>query len=91
MSCLRDELQKGLVPFGVKKETRPFRPHLTLGRFKKEVGSVAHLKGLLEQYRELTSPSGVLKELTLFRSDLKKEGAVYTRINRWSLGESERP
>ncbi len=90
MSRLRDDLQKGLAPFGVKKETRPFRPHLTLGRFKKKVGSVEHLKRLLEKYRELTSPTAVMKALTLFRSDLKKDGAVYTKINRWSLGESER-
>ena len=86
MSGLRDELQKGLVPFGVEEETRPFRPHLTLGRFKKEAGSIKHLKGLIEQYRDLTSPAAVMKELTLFRSDLRRDGAVYTKINRWSLG-----
>lgn len=87
MSHLRDDLQGGLAPFGLKKETRPFRPHLTLGRFKKGVGSVEHLKGFLAQYRELTSPVGTLSELALFRSDLRKDGAVYTKMNRWSLGE----
>ena len=86
MSRLRDDLQKGLAPFGIKKETRPFRPHLTLGRFKKGVGSIKHLKGLLTQYKELTSPAGTLSQLALFRSDLTRDGAVYTRINRWSLG-----
>ena len=86
MSCLRNDLQKGLAPFGVKKETRPFTPHLTLGRFRKEARSIKHLKGMLDQYRELTSPVGTLNKLTLFRSDLTRNGAVYTRINRWSLG-----
>lgn len=86
MSQLRNDLQKGLAPFGVKKETRPFHPHLTLGRFRKGGASVKHLKGMLERYEELTSPAGVLKELTLFRSDLRRDGAVYTRISRWSLG-----
>ncbi len=86
MSRLRDDLQRELAPLGIKRESRPFRPHLTLGRFKKGVGSVVHLKKLLHQYRGLTSPTGILSKLVLFRSDLRKDGAVYTKINQWPLG-----
>ena len=35
MSFFRDTLQKRLNPFGVKQEKRKFKPHLTLGRFRK--------------------------------------------------------
>ncbi len=87
MARFRDDLQKGLAPLGVKKETRPFRPHLTLGRFKAGAGSAEQLQGLVTQYKELASPAETLSELALFRSDLRKDGAVYTKLSEWSLGQ----
>ncbi len=85
MAGLRDDLQKGLVPFGIKGEERPFRPHLTLGRFRDGAKGDGALDDLLSRYETLTGPDCLLKELTLFRSDLKPGGAVYTRIGAWAL------
>jgi len=85
MSLLRDDLQKKLAPFGIKTENRPFRPHLTLGRFRKGARSSAELDALLTQHRALSSPTFTLAELVLFRSELKPGGAVYTRLNAWPL------
>jgi 2'-5' RNA ligase len=85
MSHFRDALHKHLTPFGIKVERRPFRPHLTLGRFRKGSRPGVHLDKLLSAYENLTSPVCTLRQLTLFRSDLKPGGAVYTNLEAWPL------
>ena len=85
LSLFRDALQQNLVPFGIKVEKRPFRPHLTLGRFRKGKGKGLDLEELLSRYEEVKSTSSMLSELVLFRSDLKPTGAVYTRLAAWPL------
>jgi 2'-5' RNA ligase len=85
MSAFRDDLQTALAPFGIKEEERAFRPHLTLGRFKKPGKRQIELEQLLATYRDLSSPACTLCELVLFRSDLKPGGAVYTKMRSWPL------
>ena len=85
MSRFRDDLQEKLLPFGIQAEKRDFRPHLTLGRFKKPGRSPAELEELLSKHRGLTSPVCPLNELILFKSDLKPGGAVYAKMGSWAL------
>ncbi len=85
MGWFRNSLQKRLEPFGIKKEKRRFNPHLTLGRFRKGSKSGIHLDDLLLNYEDLNSRVCTLGELILFKSDLKPGGAVYTRLNSWTL------
>lgn len=85
MACFKDDLQKGLRPFGIKEEKRRFKPHLTLGRFRKGARTGTHLDDLLSKYHDLTSPDRIIEELVLFKSDLKPGGAVYSRLNGWPL------
>ena len=85
MSRFRDELQAALLPYGIKEEERAFRPHLTLGRFKKPAKRQPELEQMLATYGDLSSPSCTLNELILFRSELKPGGAVYTKMSSWPL------
>ena len=85
MTCFRDALQKHLKPFGIKREKRPFRPHLTIGRFRKGARPGTPLDELLSKYQESTSPVCALKGLTFFRSDLKPGGALYSELKTWPL------
>lgn len=85
MSEFRDGLQTGLMPFGIKQERRRFRPHLTLGRFRKGSKSGIRLERLLSKYQDLTSAACPVDELIMFRSDLKPNGAVYSVLKRWPL------
>jgi len=87
MSGFRQDLQTGLAPFGIKEEGRPFRPHLTLGRFRKGARMDPALNDFLSKYQEVESPKSLLRELVLFRSDLKPGGAVYTKLGTWPLGK----
>jgi len=85
LSRFRDEVQEGLLPFGIKEEKRDFRPHLTLGRFRKPLKRSGELESLLSDHRGLTSPACSLNELVLFKSDLKPGGAVYSKLQSWPL------
>jgi len=88
LASLRDDLQKPLESFGIKQEKRPFRPHLTLGRFRKPVKERAVLKRVIDDYSDIYGPEGKLKELIMFKSELKPSGAVYTRIHSWPLTDN---
>ena len=85
MSRFRDDLQKPLKAFGIKEERRQFKPHLTLARFRstRKIGSP--LEEILRVYEALESPYETLSELSLFKSELKPEGAVYTKLKSWPL------
>jgi RNA 2',3'-cyclic 3'-phosphodiesterase len=85
MALFRDDLQKGLAPFGIQEEGRPFKPHLTLARFQKDAKAGPELGALLEEYQDMSGPEVILKELVLFKSDLKPGGAVYTPMGAWPL------
>ncbi len=84
LTAFRDTIQKHLAPFGVKEEKRPFKPHLTLGRFRKKPNQ-SDLDETLSRWQDLSSQVCDLKELILFKSELKPSGAVHTRLNVWSL------
>jgi len=85
MAGFRDSLQERLVPFGIKEEKRPFRPHLTLGRFNSFRRTDRELEEILERYRDLASPVCPLEELVLFKSDLRRSGSIYTKMKSWHL------
>jgi 2'-5' RNA ligase len=85
MSNFREDLQKRLVPFGVKTEKRGFNPHLTLGRFKRPSRDESEVGELIDKHKDVTSPVCSLHELVLFKSDLKPGGAIYTKVLSWPL------
>jgi 2'-5' RNA ligase len=85
MSHFRDSLQKQLRHFGIKEEKRKFRPHLTLGRFRKPQKGKSNLDEFMMRYKDLTSPVCPLDELILFQSTLSPKGAEYTKLGSWAL------
>jgi len=73
-------VERGTRAEGFEPEQRPFRPHLTLGRVK---------SGRPPATRGLAAPSGsgcAVSEVVLFRSELRREGAKYTPLERMPLG-----
>jgi 2'-5' RNA ligase len=85
MSHFKSALHKHLSPFGIKVEKRSFRPHLTLGRFRKGPKAGPPLDELLSIYKDLSSPVCSLGQLVMFKSDLKPDGAEYTILKVWPL------
>ncbi|MBW2065997.1 MAG: RNA 2',3'-cyclic phosphodiesterase [Deltaproteobacteria bacterium] len=86
LSKFRDDLQRPLARFGIREEKRPFRPHLTLGRFRKSGGPKPRIQELVRKYADLKSPRCSVGELVLLKSDLKPSGAEYTKLSSWPLG-----
>ena len=64
---------------GYEKETRKFRPHLTLGRFKKPQ-AMPELADFIDSYK--IEPMRVqIDRLTLFKSTLTPRGPIYERLH----------
>ena len=77
--ALQAACEAAAVAAGFEPEARPFRAHLTLGRWK-------------DRARRPSLPSVelgscVLDRLVLFRSDLKPSGAVHTALASFALGD----
>lgn len=83
-----DRLEAGLEGLGIRREERPFQPHLTLGRIKDRL-SPSGLAALTKQLAALQGESMVdlhVETVCLFRSELRPSGAVYTILATAHLG-----
>ncbi len=72
-------VEEGLEELGFPKEGRPFRAHLTLGRVKGKLDKRILLEAI-EQCGNFQSDSFTADSTILFRSDLRRNGAVYTKL-----------
>jgi len=76
---LQMETDAGLEGYGFKKEDRPFKPHLTLARVKEPKGSIG-VAETVKNNEDYVAGSFSVRGLTLFKSDLKPTGAIYTKL-----------
>ncbi|MBW2147327.1 MAG: RNA 2',3'-cyclic phosphodiesterase [Deltaproteobacteria bacterium] len=76
---MQGAVARELARMGYKVETRPFHPHLTLGRLRSAAGK-SGLREALKQGKIKNFGDWNVKGITLFRSDLKPSGAQYTRL-----------
>ncbi|WP_456430750.1 RNA 2',3'-cyclic phosphodiesterase [Thermosulfuriphilus sp.] len=86
LKALKEGLDRLVAPLGFRPEKRPFSPHLTLGRLKSNRGLASLLKRLAS-FKGLKTPSFEVREIVLYRSDLRPNGAYYTPIRRFPLKE----
>lgn len=77
---LQAEIDVGFQEYGFKKEERPFRPHLTLARVKEPKGLVG-LAETVKKNEDYVAGSFTVNGLTLFKSDLRPTGAIYTKLS----------
>lgn len=81
---LAADVDRNLELLGIPPEPRPFRPHLTLARFKSGEGLVS-LRETLRGLGTLEFGSTRTRELCLYQSQLKRGGAEYTRLARFDF------
>ena len=74
---------------GFPKERKPYKGHLTLGRFKAAVDS-NKLVEAIASCRVFYSPLFVLDVMTLFNSELKSTGPIYSTLKKYPLEISNR-
>ena len=76
---LRNALENRFEEIGFNKEDRPFKGHLTLGRFRERVDS-GKLIEALRKFQSFESEIFVAEKIYLYKSDLEPEGPVYTEL-----------
>lgn len=76
------------LKLGYPQEERPFSPHLTLGRVsdKANAQEVSALADNLAKQGNISLGSFTVRDIQLFRSDLKPTGSVYTSLFSAPLG-----
>lgn len=84
---LHQALETRLTSLGFAREDKPFRPHLTLGRFKTP-GNTQTLVKLAQAYR-LPAWQFTVTELVLMQSQLHPAGSIYTPLVRAPFDTSQ--
>ena len=85
LARLQRSAEDAYEQMGFEKETRPYRPHLTLGRVKSG-RNVAELRAAAERFAETdfgTTPAG---EVIVFESRLTPTGPIYSPLTRAAIG-----
>jgi 2'-5' RNA ligase len=71
---------------GYRPEGRRFRPHLTLGRVRQAPRNSGELIRLLGERRDYLADVMSVSDITLFSSELTKDGPVYDPLGTAELG-----
>jgi len=79
LHAIHGRLENALEPLGFKPEKRRFSAHLTLARAKGRLDPI-QLVGGMETIGRFEPVWFEAREVALFRSDLKPDGAVYTKL-----------
>ncbi|MFC1963463.1 RNA 2',3'-cyclic phosphodiesterase [Chloroflexota bacterium] len=88
---LQKNIERALVPLGFPAEKRVFSPHLTLGRVRDRMSaSERHSLGeLVASLKVDSTPSFEVDSVSLIRSTLTREGAIYSRLASVVLGSGK--
>jgi 2'-5' RNA ligase len=76
LKAIQKRLEESLSETGIPKDHRPFKGHLTMGRFKGHTDSAKPLS-VLKEYADFETGSFAADTLNLYKSDLTPQGAVY--------------
>jgi 2'-5' RNA ligase len=87
LRTLHNNTDRVLTPLGFPSEKRAFSPHLTLGRVREETlpGERRRLGENVAALKTGAKPSFKVESLSLMRSRLTREGAVYSCLASFAL------
>jgi 2'-5' RNA ligase len=82
LAAVQNGIESAMERLGYAREERPFSPHLTLGRVSRNAAPPDSFRigKMLETCKVGFLGAACVREVCLYRSDLKPSGAVYTRI-----------
>ncbi len=79
-----EKLDKGVEQLGIKKESRKYVGHITLGRVKSQK-NISRLKNALNSETDCCFGREKVTSLSLIQSKLTPTGPIYTRLNNFIL------
>ncbi|MDR4508417.1 MAG: RNA 2',3'-cyclic phosphodiesterase [Candidatus Brocadiaceae bacterium] len=84
LTDIHKKLDEQLAVLGIEREGRPFKAHITVGRIKtrKNIKKLIECVGL---YNQSLFGMERITELVLMKSELSREGPVYTKLNSVSI------
>ncbi len=80
-------IETALMPLDFPPEEREFTPHLTLGRVRSLRGWERVL-ALVKEYEHARFGESTVDQVTLYQSELRPNGAVYSPLGSVPLGNS---
>ena len=84
LATLQAAVEDAMVRLGFEREDRKFSPHLTLARIKFPKPR-DNWPGIIEGIRDVKLGGFEAGHLSLMKSELRREGAVYTEVGRVEL------
>ncbi|MBW2557621.1 MAG: RNA 2',3'-cyclic phosphodiesterase [Deltaproteobacteria bacterium] len=84
--ALQAEIERNLEKCGFSGEKRAFKPHLTLGRARSRGGIISGTEDVITETGEPCTHRFDARELILFESELKPDGAVHTKLATFPFG-----
>jgi 2'-5' RNA ligase len=88
LRVLQQRIKQYTGGFGVPAEVRDFTPHLTLGRVKKGWPVAPQIRNGIERFRSDALGDWSATEVELIQSQLRPDGACYTKLASIKLGAS---
>ncbi|MBI5969434.1 MAG: RNA 2',3'-cyclic phosphodiesterase [Deltaproteobacteria bacterium] len=85
---LQKAIENKAAEVGFLSETKPFKPHLTLGRVRSAKGMNPLIQAM-EKHKDAEIGSFRVKEVHLFQSELKPSGAVHTKLRAFLMRENQ--
>lgn len=86
---LQTDVEQSLQSSGFPKADKPFRPHVTVGRVRSLKGT-GRIQEILAGSRETSFGVTEVTEVTLFESELRRDGAVHKAIGQVSLHRQDK-
>jgi len=83
---LQKKLDSDFATIGFPAEDRSFKAHLTLARIK-DPRDITGMSEALKKYDSFKAGEFTADKLFLFQSNLSPQGAVYTKLAEFALGE----
>jgi 2'-5' RNA ligase len=91
LTRLQTAVEHVSADIGFSPEVRAYHPHLTVARFRPEdLSTLTDVERRLIELAELPRLPIPVEQVTLFRSELRRGGAVYTPLAQSSLRSADR-
>ena len=87
LARLQQTVEKEAAGVGIPPEERPFSPHLTIARVTKNVSQseLERLAAALSKLGKFEIGRFTADHINLYRSELRPQGAVYTRLAQFGF------
>lgn len=86
---LASTVETALKPLGFEPEKRGFKPHLTIGRWRERDKSTAKFIAELERWAGYEFGKSEVRNIILFQSMLRPEGAIHRPLEKILLSDEE--